>query len=198
MRVIGITGGVGSGKSKVLDCLREEYGAVVVQLDEVAKKLQAAGQPCFTRIVEEFGREVVGGDGELDRAGLGRIVFADARKLQRLNEIVHPAVRAWVLRDISRREEEGTSLYVIEAALLPGAGYESICGEMWYIYARESVRRERLKASRGYSGEQITRMIASQPDEETFRRACDAVIDNSADFIATRRQLERLLEVQKR
>lgn len=194
MRVIGITGGVGSGKSRVLDFLRDEYGAVVVQLDAVAKELQAAGQPCFERIVERFGEEIVGADGELDRAKLGRIVFADARKLKILNEIVHPEVKEWVRRDISLKKSADTPVYVIEAALLPGAGYEDICEEMWYIYTDESVRRERLRESRGYSDEQITRMIAAQPDEDTFRKTCSVVIDNSGSFEKTRQQIQNVLE----
>ena len=194
MRVIGITGGVGSGKSKVLDFLRDEYGAVVVQLDAVAKGLQAAGQPCFERIVEQFGEEIVGADGELDRAKLGRIVFADEWKLKILNEIVHPAVKEWVCRDISQKKSADIPVYVIEAALLPDAGYEDICEEMWYIYTDESVRRERLRESRGYSEEQITRMIAAQPDEETFRRTCGAVIDNSKTFDKTQQQIKDVLE----
>lgn len=191
MKVLGITGGVGSGKSQVLNYLEEEYGAVIVQLDEVAKKLQRFGQPCYEQIVAVFGKEVVGANRELARDVLGQIVFSDAEKLERLNRIVHPAVRQWVEQDVSKKRKEQIPLYVIEAALLPGAGYEQICDEMWYIYAKERVRRERLVHSRGYSQEQITRMILSQPDEDCFRRVCRVVIDNSGDFEQTKQQIER-------
>lgn len=88
---------------------------------------------------------------------------------------------------------EVTALFIIEAALLPTAGYEDICDEMWYIYTDESVRRIRLKASRGYSDEKITHMIASQPDEELFRKTCTAVIDNSGSFESTKSQIGELL-----
>lgn len=193
MKILGITGGVGSGKSAVLDYLEAEYHAVICQLDDVARMLQQNGQVCFTKIVETFGEEVIGKDQELDRQKLSEIVFSDAKKLQQLNEIVHPEVKQWVIKDIANKENSGVPLYVIEAALLPTAGYETICDEMWYIYTNEKVRTERLKASRGYSEERIRNMIASQPKEEIFRRTCRAVIENSGTFEDTKRQIGELL-----
>ena len=192
MKVLGITGGVGSGKSEVLRWLEDAYGAYVCQMDETAKELQKKGTDCYRQIADHFGNRVVGRDGELDRAELSRIVFSEEKELQALNEIVHPAVIRRVKEDIAQKTEEGASLYVVEAALLPDAGKE-LCDELWYIYTKEDVRRERLKASRGYTDERITRMIASQPGEERFRSACSAVIDNSGDFEDTKRQIgERL------
>ena len=192
MKVLGITGGVGSGKSEVLNYLREAYGAVVCQMDETAKRLQEKGTGCFRKIAETFGPEIIGADGELDRKKLGARVFSDPEQLRLLNSIVHPEVLRSVSADIRKHTEEGTPLYVVEAALLPDVGGE-LCDEIWYIYVSEEVRRERLKASRHYSDEKITDMIASQPSEETFRRACTAVIDNSGTFENTERQIgERL------
>lgn len=193
MKILGITGGVGSGKSAVLDYLEAEYHAVICQLDDVARMLQQNGQVCFTKIVETFGEEVIGKDQELDRQKLSEIVFSNAKKLQQLNEIVHPEVKQWVIKDIADKENLGVPLYVIEAALLPTAGYETICDEMWYIYTNEKVRTERLKASRGYSEERIRNMIASQPKEEIFRKACCAVIENSGTFEDTKKQIGELL-----
>ena len=192
VKVLGITGGVGSGKSEVLRWLKDAYGAYVCQMDETAKELQKTGTDCVRLITEHFGSRVVGRDGELDRAELSRIVFSDEKELEELNEIVHPAVMRRVKEDIAQRAAEGVSLYVAEAALLPDAGKE-LCDELWYIYTEEHVRRERLKASRGYTDERITQMIASQPGEERFRSVCTAVIDNSGDFEDTKRQIgERL------
>lgn len=193
MKVLGITGGVGAGKSSVLDYLETEYHAVICQLDEVAKMLQQSGQSCFAKIAELFGQEVVGADGELDRRRLSEIVFADAQKLEMLNQIVHPEVKRWVINDINEKREAGVPFYVIEAALLPTAGYETVCEEMWYIYTDMDVRKERLKASRGYSEERICNMIASQPADEVFRNACSAVIDNSGAFENTKKQIGELL-----
>lgn len=192
MKVLGITGGVGSGKSETLRYLEEEYGAYVCQMDETAKQLQRSGTDCFWRIVGHFGNRVVASDGELNRAELGRIVFADSEELHALNDIVHPAVLQWVRRDIEQKRAEGRQLYVVEAALLTETGKE-LCDELWYIYTEEGVRRERLRASRGYTKEKIAQMIAAQPPEERFRAVCTAVIDNSGDFEDTKRQIgERL------
>ena len=193
MRVIGITGGVGSGKSQVLTYIQETYGANICQLDEVAKKLQKKGERCFEQILCSFGEEVRGTDGELDRERLGQIVFQNKEKLQILNQIVHPEVKRWVQQDISKKEKEGILLYVIEAALMPDAGYDDICQEMWYIYTEESVRRARLKASRNYSDEKITQMILSQPSEKRFREVSDVVIDNSGDFEETKKKIGEIL-----
>lgn len=192
MKVLGITGGVGSGKSLVLEYLKEEYGAYICQMDETAKELQKSGTECFREIVRHFGTEIVGSDGELDRAKLGGIVFAEEEELKKLNEIVHPAVLEHVRRDIEEKAGTGVELYVVEAAVLTDV-FRDLSDELWYIYVREEIRRERLKASRRYTDERITRMIASQPAEEVFRETCDVVIDNSGDFEDTKRQIgERL------
>lgn len=187
MKVIGITGGVGSGKSRVLAYLEEAYGAVICQMDETARSLQKKGTRCFERIVEVFGHEILDAQGELDRAALGSIVFASEEKLAQLNGIVHPEVIRHVAKDIQSKEAQGRSLYVVEAAL-PDVGKE-LCDELWYIYADESARRERLKASRGYTDEKISQMIASQPQEERFRSTCGVVIDNSGSFEDTMKQI---------
>jgi dephospho-CoA kinase len=189
MKVLGITGGVGSGKSKVLSYLEKTYGAVICELDVVAKNLQKKGEDCYWKIIHVFGNGITNEDGELDRMKIASIVFHDSEKRRMLNEIVHPEVKKWVEQDIIEKEEKGVPLYVIEAALLPEAGYEDICGEMWYIYTEESVRRERLKHSRGYSDDIISRMIESQSPESVFREACHVVIDNSGTFENTKKQI---------
>lgn len=189
MKVLGITGGVGSGKSEVLRYMEQEYSAVVCQLDEVAKALQRKGTDCYDKIIEQFGREITGENEELDRKKLAAIIFRDEEKRRILNGIVHPEVKKWVEQDIIEKRKRGVPLYVIEAALLPEAGYEDICQEMWYIYTEESVRRERLKKSRGYSDESISRMIRSQSPESVFRKACRIVIDNSGTFERTKKQI---------
>lgn len=188
MKVIGITGGVGSGKSRVLEYLEEAYGAVICQMDEIARDLQKKGTRCFDRIVEEFGTEVLDDQGELDRVALGSIVFGNEEKLVQLNGIVHPEVIRQVEQDIRSKAEQGRNLYVVEAALLPDVGKE-LCDELWYIYSDEAVRRQRLKSSRGYTDDKISQMIASQPGEERFRSSCSVVIDNSGDFEDTKKQI---------
>lgn len=188
MKVLGITGGVGSGKSQVLAWLEAEVHGVVCQMDEVARQLQQKGTRCYEEIVRNFGAEIIESDGEIDRGRLGEIVFADAGKLALLNRIVHPAVLDWVHTDIEEKASNGTKLYVLEAALLPEVGRD-LCDEIWYVYASEDVRRRRLRDSRGYTDEKIAQMIQRQPSEDQFRKACTVVIDNSGSFEDTKRQI---------
>lgn len=144
MKVLGITGGVGSGKSCVLAYMEEAYGAVICQMDDTARELQQKGTSCFEQIADVFGPEILNADGGLDRTALGTIVFSDEQKLQQLNAIVHPQVIREVRRRIQECEAAGCPLFVVEAALLPDVGRE-LCDELWYIYADETVRRCRLK-----------------------------------------------------
>ena len=192
MRVVGITGGVGSGKSEVLRYLHDGCGAVICQMDETAKMLQMKGTKCYERIVKAFGTEIIGPDGELNRESLAEQVFSSDEKLDVLNGIVHPEVIRWVRDDIAGKEKEEVGIYVVESALLPEVGAE-ICSEIWYIYAPVSVRRERLRKSRGYTDEKISSMIAAQPSEEEFRKISSAVIDNGGAFGNTVRQIGELL-----
>ncbi len=193
MRVIGITGGVGTGKSTILQFLKEEYQAEICQLDEVARQLQRSGTECFKRIVDAFGTGILGADGELDRRKLGELVFSDHSRLALLNAIVHPEVKRWVWKDLEKKRKEKTELYIIESALLPDAGYEEICQEIWYIHVKDSIRMARLEASRGYTKEQTFRMMAAQPPEERFETSCTVRIDNNGPFAHTKEQIgERL------
>lgn len=193
MRIIGITGGIGAGKSKVLEYLKDAFGAKICQADEVARDLQKKGQECHTRIVEHFGNGILTPEGELDRKELGHLVFADQKKLQWLNETVHPEVKRYIAKAIEEERKKGTKLFIIEAALLIEDHYDAICDELWYIHTSENVRRERLKQSRGYTDEKIDTILRAQLAEETFRMHCSAVIDNSGTFENTKKQVGELI-----
>ncbi|MGN1267283.1 MAG: dephospho-CoA kinase, partial [Dorea sp.] len=118
MKVIGITGGVGAGKSQVLEYLSNRYGATVCMADDVAKKLQKKGGECFAPIVEHFGEEILDEEGELNRSKLAGIVFTNNEELEVLNNIVHPAVKTEVKRIMNEEAQKGTDLFVLESALL--------------------------------------------------------------------------------
>ena len=194
MKIIGITGGVGSGKSRVLSFLEEKYNAVICQADQVAWKLQEPGQRSYIEIVEFFGEGILNEDKTINRGALGQIVFHDDGKLQKLNEITHPAVKDYIKEQICLEKEKGSSIFVIEAALLLEDNYDEICDEIWYIFTREEVRRKRLKESRNYSDEKIDSMIAAQQTESYFREHCQLTIDNSDDFEHTCIQIEKAMK----
>lgn len=191
MKIIGITGGIGSGKSRVLTYLKEAFSAVICQADHVAHILQEPKGACYEEIRAYFGDDILNEDKTIDRAKLGQIVFADNAKLLQLNRIVHPAVKEYISRQIQIEKEAGTSYFVLEAALLLEEHYEQICDEIWYIYCDEKTRRQRLVASRQYSNEKIDAIMASQLSEADFRKGCQIVIDNSGNFEDTCYQIDR-------
>ena len=172
MITIGVTGGVGAGKSEILRHLAEHYNSRILMSDNAAKDLEKPGGPLYEPLVSllESEESAAGStepllmpDKEINKAEMARRIFADAGLLKKINELVHPA-------------------FVLESALLLENGYDKILDSMWYIYCHESVRAQRLKASRGYSDEKIRSIMSKQVSEEQFRKVCDVVIDNSGEL----------------
>jgi len=181
MRFIGITGGVGAGKSELLHFMEREYPVRVLLADEVAHELMEPGTACYEEIVRVFGTEdIFQTNGTFDRIKLAEVIFSDIEKREKMNAIVHPAVKAEVLRQVELERQKGElQACILEAALLIEDNYHKVCDELWYIYTREDVRRSRLKASRGYSDEKIDAIFKSQLSEEVYRQYCKRVIDNN-------------------
>lgn len=189
MRVIGITGGVGAGKSEILNFIAGNWDSTVVEADEVGYLVMRPGGSCFAAIVELFGPGVLKEDGTLDREKIAQMVFQDKELLEKLNGIVHPAVKTYIKKAIEREKSHETEIFIVEAALLIEDKYDEICDELWYIYADEEVRMERLMQHRGYSEEKIRGIFANQLSEDEFSAHCDFEIDNSGDFEATKEQI---------
>ena len=194
MKVIGITGGVGAGKSEILKYLKEKYGAIVVEADKVGHLLMEPGGACYYSIVEKFGSSILNGDQTINRGKLGKIVFADEALLGELNTIIHPRVKSYIVSEIAKeRAYHRTKYFVVEAALLLEDHYDVICDELWYIHTDEKVRAARLKESRGYDDEKIASICANQKSPEEFRSGCHIVIDNSGDLTDTQKQIDEQL-----
>lgn len=192
MKTVGITGGIGVGKTKVLDCLREDFGAYILETDKLAHRLMQPGGEIYIDIVNSFGREILDNDELIDRKKLGAIVFSSQEKLKELNEIVHPGVKSWILRDMDEQEELGTELYVIEAALLIQDGYKEICDELWSINADLKIRIDRLMEYRGYSLERALEVISNQPPEEYYLENTVRHIYNNSDEAALKEEVGRV------
>jgi len=198
MQVIGITGGVGAGKTQVLDIINEITNCRIIRADELAKKLECRGNVCYSPIVELLGNDILDEEEQIIPAKMAARIFEDQELLDKVNEIIHPAVKQKILDYIKYEEERGMiDFFFIEAALLIEDGYDLICDELWYVYASEDTRRKRLKSSRGYSDEKIDSIMASQLDEATFRRYCSAVIDNDKDLDNTRSCINDILGEEK-
>lgn len=193
MKVYGITGGVGCGKSKVLAYLEERYHMYVIQADLVSHDLIRPEGACYPAITELLGKDILDEDGCIIRSEMAARIFADKSLREAVNEIIHPGVKREIERRIRCAKQQGYENAVVEAALLLEAHYEEFIDEYWYIYAEESVRRERLRVSRGYSEEKITGIMKSQLSEQRFREGCRFVIDNSGAFADTKAQIDRIL-----
>lgn len=195
MLFIGITGGIGAGKSELLKFIERHYKCRIYLADQVAHQLKEPGTECFRKLVELLGRDVLDGGGQIDRAVMAEKIFGDEALLQKVNDIVHPAVKEFLLERLREARESGeVELFFVEAALLIEAGYGGLVDELWYVHADEAVRRERLRQSRGYSEEKIERIMSRQLGEDSFRENSDFAIDNSGSLEESQGQIKRKLE----
>lgn len=195
MLFIGITGGIGAGKSEILKYIKEHYKCEIYLADEVAHLVKEPGTACYARLVELLGEDVLASDGHIDKNAMAGKIFVNPQLLNRVNQIIHPAVKEYLLGRLNKaRAEAKVELFFVEAALLIEAGYKPLVDEMWYIYATEDVRRKRLKEARGYTEEKIEGIIRNQLSEEYFRKECDFVIDNSGELTDSYRQIDKKLE----
>ena len=194
MIIIGVTGGMGAGKSRVLAHLEEKWNARTIRLDDISRELLARNGLCYEETIHIFGERIVKPDGNLDRALIAKMIFEDSQLRDRLNNLVHPAVKAQVRWIAEEMRQLDAGILVVEAALLIEGGYREICDELWYIYADEDTRRERLRDSRGYTDERINGTFATQLTDEMFRSRVDFVVDNSGSFEDTTRAIDSHLK----
>ena len=188
LKVIGITGGVGSGKSEVLRLLSECSNCCILKADEAAHEVE--NRECLGRLTALLSEDILSEDGTVDKRRMAEKIFENDALRQKVNAIVHPAVKSYILSRIEEERRKGEAdWFFIEAALLIEDGYELICDELWYVYADEEVRRKRLKAARGYSDEKTDSIIKAQNSDEVFRSHCSVVIDNSGELSDTKKQI---------
>ena len=182
MITIGITGGVGAGKSTVLDFLEQEYQAYVMKADEIGHLVMEPGQSCYEPVIALFGKQVIKNDKTIDRRLVSDVVFSHPDMLEKLNHIIHPAVKEYIRRQLALKKEEGQRICVVDAALLLEDHYEEFCDTVWYIRTDSEIRIRRLMESRGYTREKSMSIIASQAPEEFFRTHTDYVVTNNTDL----------------
>lgn len=195
MKIIGITGGIGAGKSTILSILKQEYQAHVLEADQAAHLLMQPGQSAYKRIVTAFTTDILDADGTIQRGKMAELVFQNPSKLEQLNQIVHPEVKRYIWGEIETCRSGGeTQIFVIEAALLIEDGYTEICDELWYVYAPEELRIQRLMESRGYSREKCENIMKNQSSDGFYRRHCNRVIRNDASYKDIKKQVEELLK----
>ena len=192
--LIGLTGNIGTGKSIVARVLAE-LGAETIDADMVAHEVMRAGTPVHAAVVETFGLEVLGPDGEIDRARLGSRVFADAAALARLEVIVHPAT----LEAITQRVAAATAtVVVVEAIKLIEAGMADGCDSVWVTTCRPEQQTQRIMSERGASQAEAEQRVRAQPPQEEKIECADVIIDTSGTLSWTREQVRAAWEREVR
>ena len=197
MKVYGITGGAGTGKSEVIKMLQQNFGGCVIMSDEVARELMQKGNISYQLIVEYFGRDILMDDGEIDRKKLADHVFNNKEALEKLNSMTHPYVKEEIRKMIAEAEASGECRFVaLESAILLECGYEDICDEFWYVYTKPEIRRQRMKETRNYSDEKVDSVMRNQQPDEVFFEQCSFVIKNNTTLSDVYAQLKEKLDQQ--
>jgi len=191
MKVIGLTGGIGSGKSTVAGFLAE-LGAVVINADKVGHEAFEPDTELWREVVAAFGSQILTPNGDIDRKKLGDIVFEDHDSLARLNQIMHPRMYDIVKAQIEEYRRQGVGVVVLEAPLLLEAGWTSLVDEVWVIVAPESTVLRRLQEKIGLSeGQALARIRSQLPSQERVKHA-DVVIDTDCSLDEVRARVEEL------
>ncbi|MEW9081456.1 dephospho-CoA kinase [Caldanaerobacter subterraneus] len=190
MRVVGLTGGIGSGKSTVSEILAK-LGAKIIDADLVSREIMEKGKEAYNEIVDCFGKEILDKEGNIDRKKLGSIVFSDKEKLKRLNEITHPKIIDKIKKMIEE-EKDKDKVIVIDAALLIETGLYKLVDEVWLVVVDIDTQIKRVMERDGFSCEEALKRIKSQmPLEEKIKYA-DFIINNSKDLRKTEEQVRLL------
>ena len=188
MIVIGLTGGIGTGKSEVARIF-QELGAVLINADQLGHQAYTPHSEIWQEVVKAFGDEILQPGGEIDRKKLGSIVFADPDQLTRLNQIMHPRMARMVAQQVEELREQGADVVVVEAALLFEAGWDSLVDEVWSTESPEELVIKRLQSRSGLSQEEAKKRIDSQMSAEERTSRSQVVVDNSGDLV----ELERIV-----
>ncbi len=189
MITVGLTGGIGAGKSLVSEMLAAK-GAAVVNADLVGHRSYRKGMPAYERLVAEFGSGILDGEGEIDRGKLARRVFADSRQRERLNDIVWPAMAELMEQDLRALRARGEQVAVLEAAVLIEAGWGYLADETWVVIASPQVAHQRLVETKEMPPEQAEARIRAQLTNEERKWYADAVIENDGSVEELQRRVD--------
>lgn len=194
MKKIGITGGVGAGKSTVLFLLKKLCNCEIIMADDVAKELMQKGNILSSKAYELFGEKAYDEYGNLNRNYIAEIIYNNPSVMKEWESAVHPATNSKILSLIEQAADNLRDFVFIEAALLIENNYDKICDEIWYVYADENLRRERLKRERLYTDAKIDSIFNGQMSDAEFRKHSSFIIDTGVSMEVTAVQLENKLE----
>ncbi len=192
-KVIGLTGGIGSGKSTVSQFLAK-LGAVILDADKVGHEAFKPNTRAWHAVVSAFGKQIISPSGEIDRKKLGEIVFSNPASLSRLNQIMHPRMYDMVKAKIEEYRRQGVDVVVLEAAILIEANWTSLVDEIWVTVVSEATVLERLKKQRGLEEEQTLARMRSQLSTEVQLKYADVVINNDGNLDEVKAKVKELWE----
>lgn len=192
-KVIGLTGGVGSGKSTVAHIMESVYGVKKILADEIGHLAYQTGSKTYHQICMLFHDACLNEDLSINRGKIASLVFENSELLEQLNAIVHPFAWRCIEKEIEKCRRERAPYVVLESAILYESGLDRLCDEVWYVHAAEELRLRRLRDSRGYSDEKSRHIMKSQLSPEILAAKADKELTNDGDFKKIREQLEFLL-----
>lgn len=195
MLTIGLTGGIGSGKSVVADLLRKQ-GASIIDADRLGHEAYAPNSEAWRQVVAAFGDDILTTEGEIDRRKLGSIVFADPAQLERLNGIMHPLMAEMVEERKAHLAAEGAAVAVVEAAVLFEAGWDTLVDEVWSTHTPADVVVHRLQERNGMTEEEARKRINSQMPAAERNRRSDVVVENAGDLSTLEREVATLWQAR--
>jgi dephospho-CoA kinase len=191
MFVIGLTGGIGSGKSTVSDMLRAK-GAAIVYADQIGHEVYRPGAPAWQEIVDAFGRQMLDDDGQIDRRRLGQVVFSDPEARRRLDAITHPAMEEMMAERLEELRRQGIGVAVLEAAILIEAGWAHLVDEIWLTVVSPALAAQRSMERSGLSREQAEARIAAQLSNEERLKHAQVVIDTDCSLAEVAQRVDEL------
>ena len=191
--VLGITGGVGCGKSTVLSMLEKKKGAKVILADNLGHEVMEPGTECYEQIVALLGSSILDETGHIKREKMAQIIYGDDEKRRQVNEIVHPSVKKEIKERIRMWQAE--PLVVVETALMFESGCDAYCDEVWGIFTDPEIRIDRLLKSRGYSREKSLSIMQKQMSYEELKQKCSHVLFNDEDPDKLWEQIKELLPI---
>ena len=196
MIIIGLTGGVGCGKSTVGNKMKEIFSVKLQMTDQIGHLAMEEGTRCYAEICRIFGKDMIAENGQIRRDKLAEVVFTNLEKLEILNGLIHPWVIEYLKTDIEReRKEKRFQFYVIESAILLETNLDRLCDVVWYVNTDKDIRRKRLQDSRGYSDEKIDAIMAQQKDSAWIQEHCQVDIRNNAILEETMEQVKKQLQI---
>lgn len=189
MKVIGITGGVGAGKSTILNIMQKLYNCVVIEADKVGHKLMEPGNANYNAIVKQYSKDILLEDKTINRKKLAQIAFVSKETTEQLNAITHPNIHTEIVKQIKKAQEHGFEMVILEAAMLHQANLISLCDEVWYVFVPVEIRKKRIMDTRGYDEVRANSVIALQPSEQQYRAMSTWEIQNDVALELVEQQI---------